>query len=230
MLDIGIARRLTPGVVGIRDVPGLAQFVDEIGRECHRLRWGVVERAEGVAAAFAGGERGVETHADHVDDLVLVEHRLAGETDVGEEAALVDVDLVLHEQLLGLAASHVGFGFVVRDNEFDWPAIDAAGLVDAIDRHLRPDQRGLAAGGGGARKRLQRTDLVRLGLAEGGLPRRRHQHACTERARGCRAVSDQPPARDLAAVPERLTPILRFRFVSHREFLPDRLQWCRHVP
>ena len=51
--------------------------------------------------------------------------------------------------------------------ELDRPAVDAAGLVDAVDRHLQADQRGLAAGGGRARERLQRADLVGLGLAEG---------------------------------------------------------------
>ena len=93
------------------------------------------------------------------------------------------VDLVLDHQLLGLAAADVGLGFVVGDDQLDRPAVDAARLVDAVDRHLHADQRGLAAGGAGARQRLQRADLVRLGLAEGGLPRRRHQHGRAERAR-----------------------------------------------
>ncbi len=154
--------------------------------------------------------------------LCLLEHRHAGEADVGEEAADVDVDLVLDHQLLGLAAADVGLGLVVGDDELDRPAIDAARLVDAVDGHLHADQRGLAAGGGRARERLQRADLVGLGLAEGGAPRRRHQHGRAERAGAGRAVSDQPAARDLAAVPEFLAPILRFLIVSHREFLPGR--------
>ena len=140
------------------------------------------------------------------------------------------VDLVLDQQLLDLTAPDVGLGLVVRYDQLDRPAVDAAGFVDAVDRHLHAHQRGLAAGGARARQRLLGTDLVRLGLPEGGLPRRWHQHACAERTRGCRAVSDQPSARDLAAVPERLTPILRFRFVSHCWFLPGRLQWRRHAP
>src|SRR5262249_48792847 len=135
------------------------------------------------------------------------------------------------------AAPDVGLGLVVRHDQLDWPTVDAAGLVDAIDRHLHADQRGLAAGGASTGKRLLGTDLVGLGLAEGGLPRRRHQHGRAERAgRGPRvgrpgapgaggAVSDHPAARDLAAVPELLTPILRFRLVSHCVFLPGRLLW-----
>src|SRR5207344_3361099 len=100
----------------------------------------------------------------------------AGQAYVRKEASFLDIDLVLDDQLLRLATPDVRLGFVIGDDELDGTAVDAAGLVDAIDRHLRADQRGLAAGGGTARKRLQRTDLVRLGLAEGGLPRRRHQH------------------------------------------------------
>ena len=217
LLHVGIARRLAPGIVGIGDVPLLAHLVDEIGRERDRLRRRVVERPEAVAVALGRGQRGVEAHADHVDDLVLLEHRHAGEADVGEEAAEMDVDLVLDHQLLGLAAADVGLGFVVRDHQLDRPAVDAAGLVDAVDRHLHADQRGLAAGGACARQRLQRADLVRLGLAEGGLPRRRHQHGRAQRARGGRSVADQPAARDLAAVPEFLERVVRFSLVSHRQ-------------
>ena len=128
------------------------------------------------------------------------------------------VDLVLDHQLLGLAAADVGLGFVVGDDELDRPAVDAARLVDAVDRHLDADQRGLAAGGAGARQRLQRADLVGLGLAEGGLPRRRHQHGRAQRARARGAISDQPAARDLAAVPELFMSM--FLLVSHRTSSP----------
>ena len=122
------------------------------------------------------------------------------------------VDLVLDQELLGLAAADVGLGLVVGDHDLDRPAVDAAGLVDAVHRHLQADQRGLAAGCARAGQRLQRSDLVGLGLAEGRLPRRRHQHGRAERA--CRyAVSDHAAARDLAAVPKVAS------VVSHGEFL-----------
>ena len=54
-------------------------------------------------------------------------------------------------------------------------------LVDAVGRHLQADQRGLAAGRAGARQRLFGADLVRLGVTEGRLPGRRHQHGRAER-------------------------------------------------
>ena len=123
-------------------------------------------------------------------------------------------------QLLGLAAADVGLGLVVGDDQLDGTAVDAADLVDAVDRHLHADQGGLAAGGRRARERLQRADLVGLGLAEGGAPRRRHQHGGAERAGGRRAIAEQPAARDLAAVPEIFGPILLFPILSHRAFLP----------
>ena len=123
---IGVARRLAPGIVGIGDVPLLAHLVDQIGRDRHRLRRRVVVGPEAVAVALGGGQRGVEAHADHVDDLVFLEHRHAGEADVGQEAADMHVDLVLDQQLLGLAAADVGLGLVVRHDRLERPAVDAA--------------------------------------------------------------------------------------------------------
>ena len=215
LIGVGVAGRLAPGVVGEGDVPPLAH-AHEAGRECHRLRRRVVERPEGVAAAPGGGDGGVQAHADHVDDALLLEHRHAGQAHVGEEAALVDVDVVLDHQLLGLAPADVGLGLVVGHDQLDGTAVDASRPVDAIDRHLRADQRRLAAGGGGARQRLQRADLVGPGLAEGLPPGGGHQHGGAERARGRRGVSDEAAACDLAAVPEVLGPPLVLPIVSHR--------------
>jgi hypothetical protein len=73
--------------------------------------------------------------------------RHAGETDVREEATLMGVDLVFDQQLLGLAPAHVRLRLVIRNHQLDGPAVDAAGLVDAVDRHLRTHERCLAAGG-----------------------------------------------------------------------------------
>src|SRR5262249_61442256 len=84
---------------------------------------------------------------------------------------------------------------------------------------------GVAAGEASTGRRARGAACGGLGLPEGGLPRRAHQQGRAEGAGGCGAVSDQPAARDLAAVPELLTPILRFRLVSHRVFLPGRLLW-----
>ena len=193
-------------------MPFLAELAHEVGGHRHRLRRSIIEGPEGVTVALAGGERGVEANANHVDDLVLAEHGLAGEAYVGEKPALVCVDIVLDHELLGLAASYVGLGFVIRHDELDRPAVDAAGLVDAIDRHLRADQSRLAASGRGSGERLERADLVRLRLAEGGLPRGRHQHGGAERAR---AISDEATACHLAAVPEFIAPIRCCLVVNH---------------
>ena len=121
----------------------------------------------------------------------------------------VGVDLVLDHELLGLAAADVGLRLVVGDDQLDRPAVDAARLVDAVDRHLHADQRGLAAGRRRARQRLQRADLVGLGLAEGGPPRRRHQHGRAERAG---AAAPRPSSRRRVTLPlyqKSFGPILR---------------------
>ena len=125
LVSVSIARGLTPGIIGIGDMPLLAHFVDEIGRKGDGLGGGIIERAEGIAVALARGDGRVEAHTDHVDDLLLGKHRHAGETDVGKKTALVRVDLVLDHQLLRLAAPHIGLGFVVRHDELDRPAVDA---------------------------------------------------------------------------------------------------------
>ena len=205
LLGVGVARGLAPGIVGIGDVPLLAHLVDEIRREGDRLRRRIVVGAEAIAVAFRCGERRVEADADHVDHHVLLEHRHAGETDIGEEAAHVRVDLVFDQELLDLAPPDVGLGLIVRDDQLDRPAIDATRLVDAVDRHLQAHQGGLAACGTRTRQGLLGPDLVRFGLAEGGLPWRRHQHGGAERASGGRAISDQAAARHLPAVPEFLS-------------------------
>ena len=86
---------------------------------------GEVERAERVAAALRLRDRGVEAHGDHVDELVLLVHRHAGEAHVREVAAGVGVDLVLDDELLRLAPAHVGLRLVVGDEQLDRPAVDA---------------------------------------------------------------------------------------------------------
>src|SRR5262249_55669189 len=83
----------------------------------------------------------------------------------------------------------------------DRAPVDAAVMVDAVDRHLQTDHRSLAADGCGARQRLLGADFVRLFRPERGPPRGRHQHGGAQRA-GSRAVTDQAAARDLAGIPE----------------------------
>ena len=193
---IGVAGRLAPRIVGKGDLPLLAHLVDEIGRERLRLRRGEVEGPEGIAVALAGRQRRVEAHADHVDDLVLDEDRRAGEADIRQIAADMDVDLVLGDQLLDRAASGIGLRLVVGDDQLDRPAEDAAGLVDAVDRHLQPDQRRLAAQRGDAGQRLLGADPVGLlGLRRGrratARPPRRPQRGGAARQRA--AARDDAP-------------------------------------
>ena len=148
--DIGVARRLAPGIVGKDDMPLLAHFRQR-RREGDRLRRRVIVQAEGVAVARRGGERGVEAHRDHVDDLGVLPDRHAGKADIRQEAADMNVDLVVLHHLDGLLPGDGGRALVVDDIEFDRAAVDAAIGIDAVGRHLQTDDRGLAAGG--ARRR-----------------------------------------------------------------------------
>jgi hypothetical protein len=82
---------------------------------------------------------------------VFLPHRHAGQADVRQEAALVGVDLVFDDELLGLSATHVRLGLIVGDDEFDHTAIDATRLVDPVYGHLGTDERSLATRGSRAR-------------------------------------------------------------------------------
>jgi hypothetical protein len=128
-------------------VPFFSQVLDQMGRERDRLRRRVVVDPEAVAVTLCRGQRGVEAHADHVDNLGLLPNRHAGQADVGEEAADMGINLVLVHQLAGLAASDIGLGFIIRDDQFDRPAVYAASLVDAVHGHLHANQSRLPAGG-----------------------------------------------------------------------------------
>src|SRR5437667_90218 len=216
LLDVGVTGGLAPGVVEIRDVPLLAHLVDQIRREGHGLGGRVVEGPEHVAAALGRGDGRVETDADHPDGLVLLEDRHAGQTHVGEIAALGEVDLVLDDELLGLAPAHVRLRLVVGDHQLDRAAVDPARLVDAFGRHLRADQRRLAAGGGDAAERLENADLVRLGLAERLAPGRRYQHGGADGARRGGGQTEEPAPGGLAAPPQIPCPGLVLPAFSHR--------------
>src|SRR6266567_3161933 len=216
LLDVGVTGGLAPGVVEIRDVPLLAHLVDQIRRERHGLGGRVVEGAEHEAAALGRGDRGVEADADHPDRLVLLEDRHAGQTHVGEIAALGEIDLVLDDELLGLAPAHVRLRLVVGDHQLDRAAVDPARLVDAFGRHLRADQRRLAAGGGDAAERLENADLVRLGLAERLAPGRRYQHGGADGARRGGGQTEEPAPGGLAAPPQIPCPGLVLPAFSHR--------------
>src|SRR4249920_113071 len=116
------------------------------------------------------------------------------------------IDIVFDRELLGLAPPDIGFGFVVRDDQLDPAAVDAARFVDAVDRHLHADECRLADDGGGAGQRLHRADPVWLWLSEHHPPRHRRDTGPAER-RG--APREHPAARDDAPGPTLVTGIAR---------------------
>ena len=187
-------------------MPLLGNLVDEMRREGHGLRRRVVEGPENVPTALARGDCRVEADTDHPDRLLLLEHGHAGDADVREIPAFADVDLVLDQELLGLAPAHVRLRLVVGDHELDRPAIDPAGLVDPIGGQLRADQRGLAARGREAGQRLEDTDLVRLRLPKRLAPRRGHEDRRAHRAGRGRGKAEEFPSGRLPAPPHVTGP------------------------
>ena len=111
--------------------------------------------------------------------------------------------------------------------ELDRPAVDAARLVDAVDRHLHADQRGLAAGG------ARRPTAAAACRSCRAWPGRRPPATAPAPAWWRRARRRSPrriraaAARDLAAVPEVLRPLLLFPVLRHglSSLVP-----CRSLP
>jgi hypothetical protein len=128
----------------------------------------------------------------------------------------MDIDAVLGDELLDLAPPDIRLGFIIGDDQLDRPATDPAGLVDTIDRHLQPDQRGLAAGRRPARQGLQGADPEGLGLTEGGSPRRPRQdrRAESDGARRYGAL-EHAAARNLAARAAFVEPVPRVTVAAH---------------
>src|SRR5262249_46583553 len=187
---------------------GVHQVRCKRNRLCRRI----IVDAETDAVALGRGQRRVQANADHVDELGLFPNRHASKTDVGEEAADVNVDITFLHHLGGLLARDCGRTFIIDNDQFDWAAVDAAGIVDTVDRHLQSDNGGLATSGAGTGQWLFRTDPIGLGRAEGGAPGLRHQHHGADRAA---APADEPPARELAAIPDVFGPLLFFPFLRH---------------
>src|SRR5262249_20034091 len=127
----------------------------------------------------------------------------------------------------GLAPADVGLRLVIGDQELDRPTVDAAALVDAVDRHLDADQRGLAARGRRARQGLERPDLEGLGLTERLPPRSRRQHSRPQVARRPGGQTEEAPPRRLAAPPHVARPGLVLPAFRHRHILPARVSECR---
>jgi hypothetical protein len=56
---------------------------------------------ERVAVAFGGGQRRVEAHPDHVDELVVLPDRHASQANIGQKAADMGIDVVLDDHFPG---------------------------------------------------------------------------------------------------------------------------------
>src|ERR1044072_4861623 len=125
----------------------------------------LAERGFGVLGdELAGGFAelvGMHLRAEHIVELLVLQHRggdagvdpheFLRRVDLGghrhamraREHAHDDVDLLLVEQPLGLVDRDVGLRLRVRDDADDLVALDAAALVDQVDRDLVADAGGL---------------------------------------------------------------------------------------
>src|ERR1700757_1621862 len=97
----------------------------------------------------------------------------------------MEVDIVLGGHLLDRTAAHIGLRLVVADDQLDRPAENSTLLVDAVDRHLHPDEGRLAAISGEPGQRLHGTKLVGLAFAKSTSPWRRQDRRSERDASAC---------------------------------------------
>ena len=149
---------------------------------------------------------GVDLRPEHVLQVLVLEHRRGG-ADVGPHELLLRVDLLgqrhavgarvdahdqvdvlLVQQALGLADRDLGLGLRVGDDRGDLVALDAALLVDHVDRDLGADRGGFrAAGGERAGEVVDHADLDLLVLGHGVLDQARRRQQARGRQRRRRA-------------------------------------------
>ena len=130
------AVRLPHGVVGVEDVDALAHLVDDVLREPVGLHPRVGLVGEVVLVELGGPHELGARDRVPVDDLVLlghVHHRQRGAAGHGPDEEL---DVVLEDQLLGLAHGGGGLGLVVLRDDLDLVAEHAALGVQLLDGEL----------------------------------------------------------------------------------------------
>ena len=113
-----------------------------------------------------GGNRGVETDANHVDDAGAPVFRYARDAYVAHEAALSHVNAVAGKQLAGLADTCGRLALGILDNQFKGASVDTARGVNAFGGDFLPNLRHQPTAGGGTGKRLNAANLDRFFLAE----------------------------------------------------------------
>ena len=158
-----VAMVVAEGVVGIDHRHLLAEVAGDPRRHRGDLGAHVGDAGlEDVAVQLAGGD--VVALADHVvGDLELAGGRCRADDDMAEQGAVDDVGLVLAGELADDFSAALGVGAVVLDDDLDRPAVDAAGLVDELDRRIGGLFVPAAIGGADAGAMRLEADLDRCG-------------------------------------------------------------------
>ena len=189
---------------------------------------------EDVAVQLVGGDV-VAFADDEIGHLDFAGGRRRADDDMGEQRAVDDVGLVLGGELADHFGAAAGIGAVILDDHFDRAAIDAAGVVDRLDRRggglLVPAAIGGAdAGAVRLEADLDRRRALRLRIADeagrgdeagaGGQPLQRRaageaglgENVRSVEVRHCGSPVLVPPGRKIplerrASLPTPLTPV-----------------------
>jgi hypothetical protein len=158
--------------------PALDRELRRLLHQHGRLHVGAGTEPEGIPVALAPDERIGQGLAGHEEAPVLVGEIAERQSDIGQEAAGQQADLLGIHQLSGQANRILRPSGIVAEDGFDPPADDAAGGVDLLLRQHPGIAVGLQEGGlGGVAVDL--ADADRLALRSGQARRRQSRHAGT---------------------------------------------------
>src|SRR5437899_2059104 len=147
------AVRLAHRVVGVEDVDLLAHLVDDVPGEAVGLHPRVGLVAEVLLVELRRPHELGARHRIPVDRLVLLGDVHHGHGGAARDGANDELDVVLEDQLLGLAHGGRGLGLVVLGDHLDLVAEHAALGVQLLDGHLHEHRLVLAVA-------LEDTDLA----------------------------------------------------------------------
>ena len=146
-------------VIGAGDGVPLERLLGHQDGRRASLDEGVGRRAEGVPVSLVLRQGRRLGDGDEEDGLVLLGHLRDGQGHAAVNDAGEEIDLLLEDEVAGLAHSHVGLRLVVADDELELSPEHPSLAVDLLDGHLVAGDGGLGVGGSGSAQSVDDADL-----------------------------------------------------------------------
>ncbi len=160
LLEAGL-NRMAIGVVRRQEVPFLAELLDQCGSDRIAIHRGRIADTEDVPRTARSGDRVGMTAGDNVENFLFAGHLRHRNRDTGVDVADDEADLVALDQLACLLYAGTDVIGGVFDQELDWPAEDAALLVDFLCSEFGAYDFAPGNSSIGARDRIDHADADR---------------------------------------------------------------------